>query len=113
MNTMRFAIERLLRTVGQDVLAEFAGCFRDEWAKRQLPCPVNGMGRTERESTWTRMVLGPEDPPDEMVDALLGVRQLGKVENMEQMRRWVAESGAFQIDGEMTPEDVALRFWLW
>jgi hypothetical protein len=29
MNAMRFAIERLLRTVGQDVLAEFAGCSSD------------------------------------------------------------------------------------
>lgn len=110
---MRFAIERLLRTVGQDVLAEFAGCFRDEWAKRQLPCPVNGMERAERESTWTRMVLGPEDPPDDMVDALLGVRHMGRVENMEQMRRWVGESGAFPISEEMSPEDVALRYWLW
>src|ERR1035438_1558888 len=78
MNTMRFAIERLLRTVGQDVLDEFAGCFRDEWAKRQLPCPVNGMERRERESTWTRMVLGTEDPPHEMVDALLGAPALHK-----------------------------------
>ena len=74
MNTMRFAIDRLLRTVGQDVLAEFAGFFRDERAKRQLPCPVDGMERAERESAWKRMVLGPEDPPDEMVDALLGKR---------------------------------------